>query len=227
MRWVSRLPKQRHDLGKPFGTAIFAAQFGPLNVVLDDAVKFSQHTGAWLSLWLGYAFEFEGDGASGSYFYRKAHALETNIPRTRPSTESTSARIPLQVVQLAEQMRIGYSNTISIEMPKTMRSDLAPLDGTGTVGQTEEALRCLGQFLGLDATRPDNDPGTGPDVLWVGEGGLAVCMEVKTCKTETSFYRKNDVGQLHNHVQWVKRPLPNHANNPRVCGAHCSCFGRC
>ena len=29
-------------------------------------------------------------------------------------------------------------------------------------------------------------------------------MEVKAGKSQTSWYTKDDVGQLHNHVQWVK-----------------------
>ena len=31
-----------------------------------------------------------------------------------------------------------------------------------------------------------------------------MCVEVKTHKQDSSFYRKEDVGQLHNHIQWVK-----------------------
>jgi len=32
-------------------------------------------------------------------------------------------------------------------------------------------------------------------------------MELKTDKQETSSYNKEDVGQLHNHIQWVKSKL--------------------
>ena len=101
-------------------------------------------------------------------------------------------------------MRVGYGNSISVEIPKTMVADLAALDGSGSTNQTEESLRCLGQYLGLKATRPDNDPGTGPDVLWISDEGLALCIEMKTCKQETSSYRKDNVGQLYDHMQWVK-----------------------
>ena len=70
----------------------------------------------------------------------------------------------------------------SVSVPRRMRLELAPLDGSGTVRQTEEAVRALGQYLGVRASRPDNDHGTGPDVLWeIGED-TAVCMELKTEK---------------------------------------------
>ena len=38
----------------------------------------------------------------------------------------------------------------------------------------------------------------------MSEEGHAACIEVKTDKQSTSSYRKEDVGQLHNHIQWVK-----------------------
>ena len=191
-----------------FGKALWDRDFSTaasvLNAILEEAIKFSQHTGAWLSLWLGFAFEMDGDVPAASYFYRKAHALQSNIPRPRSGLAATPTHVPPQIVRAVEQMPMGYGDSLSIQIPKTMIADLAALDGSGSVSQIEEALRCLGQYLGLNSTRPDNDPGTGPDVLWIDEGGLAVCMEVKACKQPTSIYRKEDVGQLYDHVQWVK-----------------------
>ena len=77
------------------------------------------------------------------------------------------------------------------------------LNGSGSVPQIEEALRCLGQYLGLESTRPDKEHDTGPDVLWMSNDGFAVVMEVKTDKLESSRYTKSDLGQLRDHVQWV------------------------
>ena len=190
--------------GRAFWDRDFQRAAGALNVVLEDAFNFSQYTGAWLSLWLGFALEMSGDDDDAFFFYRKAHAMQSNMPRPAPAATSTGTTVPLQVSQAAEQMRIGYSNSISVQIPKTLIQDLAPLNGNGSPAQVEEAIRCLGQYLGLESSRPDNDPGTGPDVLWIGADGFAVCMEAKTCKKETSLYRKDNVGQLHNHVQWVK-----------------------
>ena len=68
----------------------------------------------------------------------------------------------------------------------------------------EEAVRCLGQYLGLESIRPEKEFGTGPDVLWTGEGRIAVCIELKTGKDEESPYWKKDVSQMHDHIQWVK-----------------------
>jgi hypothetical protein len=71
-------------------------------------------------------------------------------------------------------------------------------------GSREEALRCLGQYLGFQSTRPDKEHGTGPDVLWSFSEQAAFCVDVKSDKECGSVYRKDEFGQLSDHVQWVR-----------------------
>jgi hypothetical protein len=85
-----------------------------------------------------------------------------------------------------------------------MEQDLLYLNGTGTFKQVEESLRCLGQYFGFDSSRPDNEYGTGPDLLWIMPGDVALCIDAKTDKEPTSVYRKEELGQLSDHVQWVR-----------------------
>ena len=190
-----------------FGKALWDRDYkgavAALNPILQRAFEFSQYSGAWLSLWLGYAFELNGDRENAAYFYRKACANQSNMPRPVSLASNTDASVPAQVTRIAEQMRIGHSDSIVVQPPKTLIQDLTPLNGNGSSAQVEESLRCLGQYLGLNSTRPDNELGVGPDVLWLSEDGHAVCMEAKTDKQASSLYRKEDVGQLHNHIQWV------------------------
>ena len=191
-----------------FGKALWERDYqsaaSSLNAVLRDAFEFSQFSGAWLSLWLGFSLEMSGDRENAYHFYRKSYSSQSNMPRPAPFTANTGTSVPAQVTRIAEQMRIGHLDSILIQPPRTLVHDLTPLNGTATSAQVEEALRCLGQYLGLKATRPDNDLGMGPDILWLSEGGHAICFEAKTDKQDTSLYRKDDVGQLHNHIQWVK-----------------------
>ena len=224
--WVQAYTNNMRDLpsdGAPTGQdkaldiALAEARFGralwdrdyegaavALNAVLEEAFEFSQFSGAWLSFWLGYSLEMSGDHQNASYFYRKACANQSNMPRPRSLTTSTGASVPTQVTRIAEQMRIGHSDSLLVQPPKTLVQDLTPLNGNGSSAQVEEAMRCLGQYLGLKSTRPDKEYGTGPDVLWMSEDGHAACIEVKADKQSTSSYRKEEVGQLHNHIQWVK-----------------------
>lgn len=182
----------------------YPAAADALLAVLDNAFAFSHNAGGWASLWIGYAAQMAGDGATAEEYYSKAEATHRNIPRRQRHSESPNNELPEQVERIAQQMRVNYGgNSVSLP-PKQHGSALAPLLGGHTPSKTEEALRALGQFLGLDSSRPDNEYGTGPDVLWHLEGHPPLCMEVKTDKTEASAYTKTDVGQLHSHVQWVK-----------------------
>ncbi|MCY4623597.1 MAG: DEAD/DEAH box helicase family protein [Chloroflexi bacterium] len=191
-----------------FGKALWDRDYegaaAALNAVLEEAFEFSQFSGAWLSFWLGYSLEMSGDHQNASYFYRKACANQSNMPRSHSVTPSTGTSVPAQVTRISEQMRIGHSDSLLVQPPRTLVQDLTPLNGNGSSAQVEEAIRCLGQYLGLRSTRPDKEYGTGPDVLWMSEEGYAACIEVKTDKQSSSYYRKEDVGQLHNHIQWVK-----------------------
>ena len=175
-----------------------------LQGTLDDAFDLSQSTGAWLTLWLGFALEMSGDREVAHEHYVKAHADQRNIPPPRLELAAATVSLPEQVLNVQQRMRVGQHRPSAVEIPKTLVQDLTALNGSGTPPQTEEALRCLGQYLGLRSTRPDKEVDTGPDVLWVGENGYAVCMEVKSDKGSTSEYRKEEVGQLHDHIQWVK-----------------------
>ena len=171
--------------------------------VLNNAFEISPYTGAWLTLWLGYAMELTGDNETAHRLYGRAHSLNSNIPpMSQDAIVGVGSGVPQQVLRVARQMEIRRS--AEVRRPRSFDNDLRFLDGTGSPAQTEEAMRSLGQYLGLDSTRPEKEFGTGPDVLWTLEGGLALCMELKTDKLDGSTYRKDDVGQLANHVQWCR-----------------------
>ncbi len=219
------------DFDKALEVAIAEATFGNalwnrdyqraitiLSKTLDKSFEFSQFTGAWLSLWLGYAYELSGDADSARHLYRRSHGAQQNIPSIVLSPSGTSKSTPAQVQKATEHVRISGSGTV--RLPKTMIRDFVALKGNASPGQVEEALRSLGQYLGLDATRPDKEYGTGPDVLWIDEEGIAICMEAKTDKKESNEYYKREVSQLHDHIQWtndnhqVSKVCPIFVGNP-------------
>ena len=174
-----------------------------LSQIQDQAVQFSQFAGAWLTMWWGYALEMAGDMEAAYGLYRRAYALNSNIPRLAPQQESPMTAVRQQVVNVAGQMQVGASQGLQVRVPPRIQEDLLRLDGSSSVPQTEEALRCLGQYLGMESTRPDKEHDTGPDVLWISDDGFALVMEVKTDKRESSTYQKGDLGQLRDHIQWV------------------------
>jgi tetratricopeptide (TPR) repeat protein len=177
-----------------------------LSTTLEDAFSLSINTGAWHCLWLGSAYLYSGDEESAKEMFARAHGSQRNIPAYPRKTEQIQGEdIPNQIVAVEQQIKINADSTVAL--PKGLHTDLVHLNGTGSSSQTEEALRALGQYLGLQASRPDKEYGTGPDVLWVQDGLPALCIEAKTDKTPTSRYQKKEVGQLTDHVQWVKDNL--------------------
>ena len=190
-----------------FGELLWRREFAEaadvLSKIQSQAVEFSQHAGAWLTMWWGYAIEMAGDPEAARELYRRAYALNSNIPRMVFQQESPVAPAQQQILNVGQQMQVSASQRMRVRVPNRLEQDLLHLNGSGSAPQTEEALRCLGQYLGLESTRPDNEHGTGPDVLWLGEDGMALAMELKTDKEQSSSYRKADLGELRDHVQWV------------------------
>ena len=170
-----------------------------LSDVSKDAARVSDNLKAWHAVWLGYALERAGDRKGARSQYRSAHAIQRNVPRFQPR-EDLPSETPRQVQQVADQMEeVG----INVDLPRGFESNLAAL-GHGSSSQVEASLRYLGQYLGFQSLRPDKEHRTGPDVLWIMEDlRVAVCIEAKSDKGEGKEYTKRDVGQMHDHVQWV------------------------
>ena len=198
------IAKAEAEFGIAYWQRDFPSAAKAINNVLQKAFDFSPSTGAWLSVWLGYSLEMTGEYDLAHDFYRKAHATQLNLPAPRNSSQTYGTQMPDQILRVAAQMHMAGAASSLVQIPKTIVPDLRRLDGDGSNRQVEEALRCLGQYLGFDPSRPDNEFKAGPDVLWIDEKGSAYCMEVKSDKEGTSFYNKDDIGQMHNHIQWVK-----------------------
>jgi len=177
-----------------------------LEKILDRAFEFSLGLGSWYALWIGFCFDLGGDHETASIYFKRANGATKNIPKhAAEGLDLTASPVSAQVSNISNEFIINKGASVSV--PKNMVMDLDALNGEGSVNQIEEALRCLGQYLGLDSTRPDNEHGTGPDVLWICDD-LAFVGEAKTDK-ETE-YKKDEVGQLTDHLQWVE-------NNYEAC----------
>ena len=174
-----------------------------LQRTLEIAGNISVNTVCWHKLWLGYSLECAGDIETSHALYQQAHAGQRNIPAFKGQGDlSGEAQLPLQAAEAGRQFEhAGDGRVVS---PRSIEHDLIYLNGAGTTNQTEEALRSLGQYLGFESSRPDNEFGTGPDVLWVCPDKTALCVEAKTGKKSALVYKKDDFGQLADHAQWVQ-----------------------
>ena len=191
------------EFGNAFWRRDYESAAHLLSRELNSTFQTSGKAGAWHALWLGYCYERLGDNALAQEMYRRARGATKNIPPTdiQPVT-AAETKVPPQVIEVARSLYNGAD--VDRSGFKSFSSDLAALDGTGSPPQTEEAVRRLGEYLGLDSIRPEKEVGTGPDVLWDTPGGPAFNQELKTDKEAESKYQKRDIGQLYDHLQWVK-----------------------
>jgi hypothetical protein len=190
-----------------FGNGLWSREYKKAAQALDQELnttfQLSGKAGAWHALWLGYCYELMGDGAQAEIMYRRARSATKNIPPPDVQPSSTEdLEVPTQVIEVARYLYNGTQ--VDRGGIRNFAADLALLDGSGTPKQTEEAVRKLGEYLGLESSRPDKEVGTGPDVLWDTAGVPAFNQELKTDKAATSNYSKRDVGQMYDHIQWVK-----------------------
>jgi len=190
-----------------FGNLLWLRKYEAAAKSLEQSLKrtftISDKTGAWHLLWLGYCYERLGKKNEAFEAYQRAHNIESNIPPIHiPGLSESDQNLPQQVVEVARYLHRGGAQMCR-EMPKRFDSELAALNGTDKSAPTEAALCALGRYLGLTASRPDKEFKTGPDVLWHTLEGPALNLEVKSEKTG-SYYQKDELGQLRDHIQWVR-----------------------
>jgi len=70
----------------------------------------------------------------------------------------------------------------------------------------EETVRQLGEHLGFEASRPDNEGEGGPDVVWHDTSSAEVLgFELKTDKKNKSSYNVEEIGKALGYVEWLKK----------------------
>jgi len=205
-----------------YAAAMWTGDVSEARRILDEATEATGRIDAllsgWQNVWLGAALEYEGDPDSAHLAYRRAISrLGSMIALPRGAGELHTAVLgdDASIFARGTDRLVGLTSSgrFTKEFSRT-RSQLVDLDGASP-RRMEESVRALGELLGFTATRPDNDVGTGPDVLWVDEAtGTCLAFELKTDKDDPATYWKKEIAQGHDHLAWVAE------NN-----ADCACLG--
>ncbi|MGG6895877.1 DEAD/DEAH box helicase family protein [Rhizobium sp. BR 315] len=177
--------------------------------VLNTVAVVDPKLAGWYSVWLGMTYEIEGDDENASVHYTRARSRLTqrlNLP-FRAVFESGAFKAQAQndfhhkllsVCNQGPQALADFVAKLRAEIDQLARQDLSS-------NQHEESLRRVGERLGFNASRPDNDVNAGPDVVWSDEKTKTLIgFELKTKKEAGSEYSKADVGQCHNHIEWLR-----------------------
>ncbi len=195
-----------------YARAAWEGDYPAARAAIEDSIEETARAdtllAGWHSVWLGACYEKEGDVESSRLAYRRAkQRLGSNVALPLGSVTDSSVGTEPQGPFATSVYRI-VSLTSQDSYKRELRAiekRLADLDGASP-HQMEEAVRSLGEALGFDATRPDNDAGTGPDVLWVSPvNDLCLAFELKTNKESPATYTKKDIGQSLDSLNWIAR----------------------
>lgn len=188
---------------------LWSGQFGRAadlyGEVEQEAEPKDPRMAAWYSHWRGLCQLCAGDQQNALNAFLLAGNVRVELGR--PSIERD------KMFKGPEVNTIGFQASQIAKSYRTKRvpllASLAKLKGTLVYGEptkpVEEAVRALGAFMGLYASRPEKGEGTGPDVLWEGEGAIvAAGFDLKTGKKENGEYDKEEIGQSLNHAEWLR-----------------------
>ncbi|MFL5267853.1 MAG: helicase C-terminal domain-containing protein [Stellaceae bacterium] len=180
-----------------------------LEKTVDTTVQHDTPLGGWHAVWLGAAFEREGDKDAALIAY--GHAMRRlgggmTLPRPVGGRVEKATGPDLNAFgrSLQDLLSFSHGNKFEAELAK-LRKILALIDH-GDPKEAEAGVRALGELLGFTATRPDNDEGTGPDVLWRNDAQpRQFGFELKTDKQTPATYYKKDISQAHDHLEWMQQ----------------------
>jgi hypothetical protein len=210
------LAETEHSFGVAFWKRDFETALRIGEREMTKVISISAASGSWFLFWLATARMLSNDQEGALTLYSRARGLHQNIPRLPREVSQGVALTP----QMSNLATLYYHDTQG-RRARVLR-DVANLAQELSVPQTsnvtEELLRKLGSSLGFESTRPDNEFGTGPDVLWSIGGDRFLGLEAKTDKTAQSHYQKRDLGQLSDHLRWLEKRHPGKQHEVLVVG---------
>ncbi len=180
-----------------------------LLTVRDAAFAAERSLGAWFLHWVGFGHQMAGDMDSAHGFYSNAAAVKRElgrIPGASGSSALDKSAYSAQSANMASLLEKRGAKRIHEEIQNIQE---VLVDDEASAGMHEEAIRVLGEYLGLRATRPEKETaGKGPDDLWVSaDGTLVLFFDAKT-KMDSAHYSKKQIGESAQHSLWVAEQHP-------------------
>jgi tetratricopeptide (TPR) repeat protein len=177
--------------------------------VLDDTALADAKLAGWYSVWLASTYEGAGDHETAVAHYKKARSRLSpwlNVPYKsefdqQADAEGGKTTLQKKLLALNHHGPQALGNFVD-RLTAQARTLINPSQSSNS---KEEAVRAFGELLGFSASRPDSELGAGPDVIWKDEeAATLLAFELKTEKNDPAEYNKAEVGQAHNHIQWLK-----------------------
>ena len=180
-----------------------------LEKTTDKTATDDARLSGWHLVWLGAAHELDGDKDAAYRAYGVAmRRLNRSMILPRHSGLITKEADSSDLNEFGKSLKdvLSYQEGAKFESVLERLNATLALIGTGTPNQAEAGVRQLGELLGFKAIRPDNDEGTGPDVLWLDEvQARMIGFELKTDKNDPARYFKREISQGHDHLEWMEQ----------------------
>ena len=177
---------------------------------VDKTSVYDVRLAGWHSVWIGATYDYEGDSESALREYANAmRRLNRSmiLPRKAPNVGAIKD-------DSHEQSAFGsflieffsYPPGQKFDSKLRKMTDNLLLIESESSNQAEAGVRQLGELLGLTATRPDDEFGAGPDVLWYDEAKkIMLGFELKTNKNDPATYHKREISQGHHQLEWMRQ----------------------
>jgi hypothetical protein len=216
--WLAKFVEGERKAFRALWEGNFAAAATEYASLADDAEQEDKSLAAYYHHLEGLAHDLAKNDVAALVAYVRAanERAELGRPVAKVTTTSIDASKPspqaIRISKLFESSRAKYKETMT-----SIETGLAYGPKTKTA---EQALCDLGTLLGLVSSRPDNSSHKGPDVLWCEPDSLTgIAIEAKTDKeTGSTYQKKEDIGQFHDHVQWLKDNHPDYSFRKVITG---------
>ncbi|MDK2763367.1 MAG: DEAD/DEAH box helicase family protein [Alteromonas macleodii] len=200
------------EYAKSFWEGDIPSAISALEGQIEKTLRADTPLAGWYNNWLGGLYKATGDLESAKSAYNRARErLGRNLFVPNINVGQVLNDYPLNAFgqSLLNLLTIASEEKYAKQL-RIVNKELEFLQG-GSPNQCEASVRALGELLGFHSTRPDNDEGTGPDVLWLDdENETALAFELKTDKKPENDLPKRDVGQGHDHISWVSDNYPTY-----------------
>ena len=207
--WFSELVAKEREAYKKLWLRNYPLAASAYRTLADEALLHDRRLAAWYRHWEGCAADHNRDEiqASRAFVAAANERVELGRPHTTGGTiVSDESVTPSPQAQAIAKLFLANR----VKARSRLQAAAADLKYGPETNKTEQVLREIGDLLGLEVSRPDQERKTGPDVLWRSAGQrTGVALECKTNKQTTSQYQKvDDIGQFDDHVRFLERTHP-------------------
>jgi hypothetical protein len=168
----------------------------------------------------GWYFQFAAqllhtiDPTEAQILQQKGHSLNHHLFRPIGGVQYTKLQAP--VTSQAEQVLrwvTGFDDPNAI--PVAVASALSDIAFGVKASTFEAAWNNLGNMIGFQSQRPEQETGRGPDLLWALSDGVFLVQEAKNdVLLSRPNISKSEVGQLSTSMQWFAKEYPEATGVP-------------